>query len=121
MEEINETQQLMFELIKRASFNAFDGKNVVADLLDYRHFWQAVTMCDDGLMVLRDMHRDFWHADTLYILATPGREDNLLNLASGWDADEVDWLDPEKAGRMLGEWSDRTRKNPRLVLRLWWD
>lgn len=52
MERFNESvpiteatvQELHLELIRRGSFNAFDGKRVVESLLAHRELWEAVVI-----------------------------------------------------------------------------
>lgn len=116
---INATQQALFALYRKSSFNSFDGDQVVDDLIAHPDWWQAAHMPSDG-HALRDLPDDFYHVDTLYLLAASGHESKLEALAHTWNADEVDWLPPEQAGKHLGEGSARTR-TPRLVLRVWWD
>ncbi len=80
-------QQLQFELMKKASFNMFDGKRVVKDLQDHSGLWLGAVMdressepesCD--LIKLRDIGEGYWSVDTLFILPVPGKEDELVDL-----------------------------------------
>lgn len=119
----NKTQLAIFELVRAASFNGFDGERVVSSLTDHPDYWESAYMTDgyhNGGLTLRDMRHNVWHVDTLYLLAREGQEQNLYNLAQTWDADEIDWLaDP---GSFLGSWNERTRKaGAQIVLRVWWD
>jgi hypothetical protein len=77
-------QEIQLELIRRRQFNAFDGQRVVDCLMRHREFWDAVmmdrvaishpgTLPTLGLMKLRDLPREVWNVDTLYIL-TPSKE-----------------------------------------------
>ena len=126
VDEINETQKLVLELIKRASFNNFNGRAVVDDLIKNKHLWRAVVMDREGydcidLIKLRDLPDDFWNVDTLFILPEKGKEDDLLLLSTNWKADEVKWIGGKKACDMLGIWTDELEENDKLILSLWWD
>jgi hypothetical protein len=113
---INKIQQLQFELIKNASFNSFDGEQVVNDLINHRDLWHGVIMGRDDLIHLRDIEAGLWRVDTLHILST-GKDDNKLkSLAKEWNADTYDFESDEKASRLLG-----TSKPKGRVLSIWWD
>jgi len=62
------TQELQFELMKKASFNDFQAEQVVGDLKANAHLWDAALMDQPGLMKLRDLPEDIWNVSTLYIL-----------------------------------------------------
>lgn len=73
-------QEIQLELIRRTSFNAFNGERVVKWLLAHRELWEAVYMDRlalmrvrrvpaAGLIKLRDLPDNYWNVDTLYILA----------------------------------------------------
>jgi hypothetical protein len=119
MKKINDIQQLQFELMKRASFNEFDGDRVVRSLEENRDLWDGVIMCRqyaEGIS-LRDIGDDYWSVDTVYILLRNGASDEALKkLAKTWEADEVDYLDEKEATSFLGTNTSDTR-----VLRVWWD
>lgn len=123
---LNEVQKLNFELMKKASFNSFDGERVVKDLEEHQDLWVGAVMdrpsycfhkTDEpnsekiDLIKLRDISDGYWNIDTLYIVPQVGQEDQLEMLAKTWDADEVDWMDNPDLG---------TSRPPR-VLRVWWD
>ena len=73
-------QEIQWELIRRTQHNALDGEQLVAFLTRHRHLWTAVLL--DKLMVwvrdhrlpllglikLRDLPKNDWNTDTLYIL-----------------------------------------------------
>ena len=63
---INEVQKLQFELMKIATFNSFDGKEVVKDLEDNQDLWTGAIMKRNDLIPLRDIHDNYWNVDTLY-------------------------------------------------------
>jgi hypothetical protein len=130
MEEINEIQEINLKLMEKASFNSFNGKLVVAELLKNKDLWEAVVMdrefcekaeaesyligCD--LIKLRDLSSGYWNVDTLFILSS-GKDDRLLKaVAKGLDADEVDWVKRDKAEKMLGCYPAKKK-----ILRVWWD
>ena len=77
-------QEIQLELIRRHTYNAFNGERVAASLLRHRDLWKAVMMdrfCLSnpgnlprmGLIKLRDLPHNDWNVDTLYILA-PDKE-----------------------------------------------
>ena len=121
-------QDLQFELMERSSFNEFDGEQVVKDLKENDELWSGVIIDRAGyssryhentepidLIKLRDIGDDVWNADTVYILTTGENDDRLELIASKWEADEVDWIEGEPAGAMLGS------NVGHRVLRVWWD
>lgn len=114
----NGAQELVFALMAEASFNGFDGPRIVQSLRDNASLWDGAWFTGLGLIVLRDIPDGYINQDTLYLLTTSDRTQALEQLVvDEWDADEVDWLDDEKAGRELGSWPVRDRR----VLRVWWD
>jgi len=80
-------QDIQLELIRRSSFNAYDGERVYQSLQRHRDLWLAVLLdrpglpnyatpsllLMSGLIKLRDLPHNTWNADTLYVL-TPTRE-----------------------------------------------
>ena len=81
-------QDIQLELIRRTSFNAFDGERVYLSLWNHRELWLAVLLdrpgyanlaehellLSSGLIKLRDLPDNIWNADTLIVL-TRTRED----------------------------------------------
>src|SRR5688572_5813879 len=75
-------QEIQLELMRRRSFNAFDGPKVVASLQRHRDLWLAAYMDRFGLcskdhpdwipafslIKLRDLPHDWWNVDTLCLL-----------------------------------------------------
>lgn len=75
-------QDLQLELIRRRSFNGYDGEKVYALLMRYRHLWTAVLLDSlgqlnferpgdlpvGGLIKLRDLDRNLWNADHQFVL-----------------------------------------------------
>jgi hypothetical protein len=111
-------QDIQLELIRRHRFNNFDGRRVIADLLAYRDWWEAVLMDRmDDLIKLRDLSDNFWNVDTLYILATNARNAwRLAELAEDWQADTVEVFEAEATERELGGGIEEQR-----LVAVWWD
>lgn len=126
---LSEVQLLNLRLMELASFNQFHGEKVVQDLLANLELWKGVLMDgrdygkDIDLVKLRDLARHdinqqkgVWNVNTVYILARDKRScAELEALVKTWDPDEVSWIEPERAGFLLGGGRDT------LVLRVWWD
>ena len=64
--EINTTQELVFELLKRASFNGFDGEHTVSYLIKNKDKWDGV-MPRIEYYALRDIEDDSFHIDTVEV------------------------------------------------------
>jgi len=116
MNEINRVQNLMFELMKLASFNSYDGQQVVSDLIDHKDLWRGAILDRDDLIKLRDIENDKWNVDTLFILTTGVNDVKLEELAHEWCADEIKYLSDEEAKHALGQSYPLGR-----VLSIWWD
>ena len=133
VDEINEVQQLQFELMKKASFNFFDGEKVVKDLIVNKNLWKGAVIgrsqCafDESdlhkelidLICLRDIANGLWNVDTVYILVEEGHENELEKLANTWKADEIWWMEDKTAQKCLGI---GTREDySKKILCIWWD
>lgn len=135
----NVAQALNLALLANASFNALDGERVAADLLAHPDLWLAAVIDRaayryDGVVgalarseavdwiKLRDLPDGYWNVDTLFVLAADDPEKNraLDELAQGWGADELDWLDDDPGVRREFRPLAGGRPAPR-VLRVWWD
>jgi hypothetical protein len=119
--------------------NALDGPAVEASLRSNTGLWRSAFFTREAssrsgeqslasvinLVVLRDLAGNVVNLDTLFLLAEPGRQDELEALASGWNADEIDWVDQQEAFRAMGEAAvrnrDYTADPERVLLRVWWD
>ncbi len=77
-------QEIQLELIRRSTFNACDGEQIVASLLAHCDLWEAAMMdrfCFSkagklptmGLIKLRDLDDNLWNFDTLYVLTKIGQ------------------------------------------------
>src|SRR5437879_3829495 len=83
-------QEIQLELIRRSSFNEFDGERVLASLMRHRSLWLAVLMDRPGptdLIKLRDLPDNHWNVDTLFVLtATQKQARELARII-----EEEDW------------------------------
>jgi hypothetical protein len=130
-------------------WNAFDGPAIEAALRSRQDLWRAAFFATEtipmsrsrgflglgqpelrlrdmiDLVVLRDLPQGAVALSTLFVLAVPGRQDDLHSLASGWDADEVQWIAQDEAFEAMGESPDHDSSyasDPaRVILRCWWD
>jgi hypothetical protein len=115
-------QDLQLELIRRSSYNAFDGPRVLEDLLQRRASWEAVLFDRLGvgvdLIKLRDLADDCWNVDTLYVLAKDERSAReLAELEEPWAADVVMVHDAAHTARALG----RSPMGSERLVTFWWD
>lgn len=121
LQDLN-TQELYLELIKRTSFNNFDGPQIVRSLLENRHLWLSAMMLSDkfGLM-LRDLPEHENTVDTLYLLVKKEQAYQLAFLACNeWRADEVNEpIIGDKLAGYLGSYSREVLEELALV-RVWW-
>ena len=113
-------QDIQLELIRRTTYNAFDGGQVYADLMAHRELWKSAMLYrnEHGIM-LYDIVDNFWNADILLILAKD--EDSaiaLTDIAAHWHSDGgAQIYSLEETQKAIGRWS---KENERLVS-LWWD
>lgn len=123
-------QEIQLELIRRRHFHAFDGQRVADCLLRHRELWEAVIMDrlaishpgslpTLGLMKLRDLPKEEWNVDTLYIL-TRTRQDaerlaQILNKRQWGGLVDVH-ADAEQVDNALGG-----AQPGQAVVSIWWD
>lgn len=121
-------QEIQLELIRRHKYNNFYGEEVATDLMAHRAWWEAVLIdvlvlagwhgiSWGSLIKLRDLPYNYWHVDTLCILAID--EDSarrLAELGEKWLADSVTVHDEEDTDRALGGGPDGRR-----LVTMWWD
>jgi hypothetical protein len=123
-------QDIQLELIRRSSFNAFDGERVVASLLAHRHLWEAVLMDRlgfsragrlpaDGLIKLRDLPDNLWNVDTLYVLTAD--EAAARTLATVCEAEHWGGMALVYANRQHIDDALGTGRTQQAVLSVWWD
>jgi hypothetical protein len=114
---INATQEIILSLIEEARYNNLDGARVAADLRANADLWKAVLLTRlNSLIQLRDLPRNIWNADSLFILTT---DENLLRLealAQSWQFDEAGVLSDDEAQDLLGEYPTSGK-----IYNLWWD
>jgi hypothetical protein len=126
-------QDIQLELLRRTRFNDMDGEKVLASLMKHRNLWRAVLLdrpgvadhdsfehlLVSGLIKLRDLAKNIWNADTLYILTpTPVEARELARIA-----EEQDWFgevrvyeDKQYTDRALG-----MGRREYGLLSVWWD
>jgi hypothetical protein len=126
-------QDIQLELLRRTRFNDLDGERVAASLQRHLDLWRAALLdrpgvpdytepgllLTAGLIKLRDLHRNLWNADTLFVL-TPTRE-QARRLARV--AEEEDW------GGMVRVYEDQKEIDQALgtgrqecgLVSVWWD
>jgi hypothetical protein len=147
--EISEAQRLTIELMRYGSYSFFDADEVADDLLAHADLWLACWWGDHTtpLSALASLATEgVPYADTLYLLTTQDRWEQLTELAQAWEYeeiyavfqdsdevlliayDEVYHTDPaikpelEKAlGRTLEELSDDLDVPALVLLEIWWD
>jgi hypothetical protein len=126
-------QDIQLELLRRTSFNALDGERVHSSLLKHRHLWLAAlldrpgvpdytepnSLLLAGLIKLRDLPKNIWNADTLFILT----QTHALARELARIAEEEDWAgevrvyeDQKEIDRTLG-----TGRQEYGLLSVWWD
>ena len=126
-------QDIQLELLRRTSFNALDGEQVVASLLKHRDLWLAALLdrpgvanyaepkllLTAGLIKLRDLPYNLWNADSLFIL-TETREQarQLLQIIKEEDWGGEVWTveEQEEIDAALG-----TGRQEYGLVQVWWD
>jgi hypothetical protein len=109
------TQELQFELMKKASFNNFHAEQVVSDLKANSYLWDAALMDQSNLIKLRDLPEDIWNVNTLYIL-TSFKSDQLYELARLWNPSSLRWIEGDEATKMLDAYISGD-----CILCIWWN
>jgi len=109
------TQELQFELMKKASFNDFHAEKVIKDLKANTHLWDAALMDQPNLVKLRDIQADVWNVNTLYIL-TSIKSDQLYHLALSWNPSSLRWIEGDEAATRLSSYISGD-----YILCIWWN
>jgi len=127
-------QEIQLELIRRTSFNAFDGERIYASLMKHRAYWQAVLLDRPGLanyqkprhllmmglIKLRDLDDNLWNADQLFILtATREQAVQLARIIEeeDWGGEKpIVYDDQEEIDSSLG-----VGRQEYGLLSIWWD
>src|SRR5438874_8474487 len=97
-------QEIQLELMRRRQFNQFDGPKIVASLRRHRKLWRAVLMDRLGFITqnghanwamikLRDIPKNYWNVDDLYILTDKldeAKELQRIAEEEEWRADNIE-------------------------------
>ena len=118
MKEINDFQKIQFELMRKSSFNNFDGNFVVDELIEYRDLWDVCVMTRlSELIQLRDIQHGYWNVDTLFIKCSNATAGEMFEIAQNiLGADEVDFLRNDEACSLIGSYPFDGK-----IIRVWWD
>lgn len=110
--EVNTTQMMVFDLIKRASFNGFDGEHTVNYLIKNKDKWIGVMPVVKDY-ALRDIVGDSFHIDTLQVKCkdTETAQEFIKLLKKNCSPDEIG---------LEEDTQDYNGKSKRII-RLWWD
>ncbi len=125
-------QDIQLELIRRTTFNTFDGERVCELLARHRGLWRAVLLdrpglpnyaeptrlLMGGLIKLRDLEDNVWNADTLFVLTKTA--DGARELAAAFESAEMGAMptvhkDLAEIDNALG-----TGREEYGVLTVWW-
>lgn len=126
-------QDIQLELLRRTRFNDLDGARLCDSLQKHRSLWKAVLLdrpglanfhgqgmlLTSGLIKLRDLSRNIWNADQLFIL-TPSPEDARALATIATDEDwggEVTVHEDRRATDMALGFGRQTYG----LLSIWWD
>ena len=126
-------QDIQLELIRRTTFNMFDGQRVCELLHQHRRLWRAVLLdqpgvpnyaspsrlLTGGLIKLRDLEDNIWNADTLFVLTHTAAQ--ARELATVFDQADMGAMprvheDMDKTDMALG-----TGREEYGLLTVWWD
>ena len=110
--DVNTTQMMVFDLIKRSSFNGFDGEHTVNYLIKNKDKWVGV-MPEVEDYALRDIEGDHFHIDTLLVKCKDegiAKEFKVL-LKKNCSPDEIS---------IEQDSQDYNGKSKRII-RMWWD
>lgn len=110
--DVNVTQMLVFDLIKRASFNGFDGEKAVSYLVKNKDKWIGV-MPEVEYYALRDIDDDSFNIDTLLVRCLDEDTARLFMplLKINLSPDEIN------VEEFKGDYGVKTKN----IIRLWWD
>ncbi|WP_280378333.1 hypothetical protein [Nocardia wallacei] len=126
-------QQIQLELIRRTRFNSFPGPRVADGLELHRNLWLAACLDTPGvalsadpdglrsgsLIKLRDLDRNKWNTDTLFVLTESPEQATILGHiaeAEDWNPDTIIVHSSADTNNALG-----TGGAGYGLLSLWWD
>ena len=126
-------QDIQLELLRRTRFNDLDGERVCVSLLKHRHLWMAALLDRPGvpnyaepgrllivgLIKLRDLPRNLWNADTLFLLTPTRKAANELARhveEEEWGGETHVYGDQAEMDRALG-----TGRQEYGLMSVWWD
>lgn len=126
-------QEIQLELIRRTTFNDFDGQRVYDSLLKHRDLWLAVLLdrpgvpnyatprrlLTSGLIKLRDLPDNLWNADQLFVLTeTRDQARQLAAIAEqeDWAGEIIPYENQEDIDYALG-----TGRREYGLFSIWWD
>ncbi|MBF6173600.1 hypothetical protein [Nocardia blacklockiae] len=126
-------QQIQLELIRRTNFNYFCGPRVADSLETHHDLWLAVCLDAPGvaqstdssgllsgsLIKLRDLDRNKWNTDTLFVLTENPEQATVLGHiaeAENWNPDTITVHSNADTNAALG-----TGGAGYGLLSLWWD
>lgn len=117
MVELGDVQKLYLELIKKSSFNNFDGEVVVEKLCERKDLWKSVimTQCSGLGITLRDLSGDHNNVDSLVVLTNKDCLNEFLEFVEeAFNADEKTVCEGNAATQYLGGGEG-------VVVEFWWD
>lgn len=126
-------QDIQLELIRRTTFNDFDGEEVCELLARHRGLWRAALLdrvgvpnyaeptrlLTGGLIKLRDLKDNVWNADTLFVLTksiAAARE-----LAAAFEAAEMGAMPEVHDDMAENDNAMGTGRQTYGILTVWWD
>jgi hypothetical protein len=137
MDSINEAQEIQFRRLELCDYIGGDcrtsGKKVADDLRKHMNLWDSFVFgrFDRGQLIeLRDLPTGTLNADTLYILTTLDRKDELLALVEAWKPDSC-WATENKGNgsdsspharyvaEMMGTGPSRFHDSDLVAVRVW--
>lgn len=116
---ITTLQMMQLDLLRSVHLEGFDPDRIIADLTTHKDLWEAVLMVPDPtwyLLSLRDLPKNRWSVDCLYILTAETHHGALTELVSRWHPRELLWLDDAECQAALR----LPEQTGQRVLRLFW-
>jgi hypothetical protein len=124
---MSEAQSLVLRMIELTAFNNLNGARVAEALRANQGLWHSCLFTRVGPLAfigLRGLPENSLGFDTLAVLAVPGQQSRLQEVAAQWGPDELDWIGADEARRMLGgrHAVEAFGEDPdRVIMRVWWD